>query len=299
MVRNISKVVLVFAVLFSAASISAKSYVFGSLGTQFDLGQLGGTITKDGLDASNNFDVAPSSANANAGVSPRRAIIPENRLITLQHTTNGLISAKTSGAMTGGVISVGYEKDFGKAFFWRISGNYTRKIMGGDTTAKFAGYEYYNIHWDYNAIQIPVNVGIKLSVSEDAAIYIGAGIHYFKGGWSLAGSNHAEDVHQYLVTTLGAGNTITNLVADGTSPQANWENTRFSVAGFAPNWLIGAQARLTDKGHFFMEAETLYSFQYGVGHTHSLGGIISLAPTPAYPIVLGGTQYRFGYKLEI
>ncbi|TXC36858.1 porin OmpL1, partial [Salmonella enterica] len=64
-------------------------------------------------------------------------------------------------------------------------------------------------------------------------------------------------------------------------------------------WLIGAQARLTDKGHFFMEAETLYSFQYGVGHTHSLGGIISLAPTPAYPIVLGGTQYRFGYKLEI
>ncbi|EPG75108.1 hypothetical protein LEP1GSC058_0074 [Leptospira fainei serovar Hurstbridge str. BUT 6] len=283
--------------LSSAGNLSAKSYIFGSLGTQFDLGQLGKTITQDGQNASSYYDV--QSSDGQNGVATRRALIPEDRLVTLQHTTNGLISVKTKGPMTGGVISFGYEKDFGKVFFWRISGNYTRKIMGGYSEAKFAGYQYYDITYDYNAVQIPVDIGIKLSISEDAAIYIGAGIHYFKGGWSLAGSNRMEDVHQYLVTNLGPTNTITNLVADGTSPQSNWENTRFNAAGFAPNWLIGAQARLSEKGYFFMEAETFYSFQYGVGHTRSLGGIISLAPSPGFPVILGGTQYRFGYKFEI
>ncbi|XDD50980.1 porin OmpL1 [Leptospira sp. WS92.C1] len=298
MFRNMSKVLLVLAVFLSAASVSAKSYAFGSLGMQFDLGQLGGTISKDGLDAANNYPVESSPAGT-TGVAPRRAIIAENRLQTLENTTAGLINVKANGAMSGLVISAGYEKEFGKYFFARVAANYTRKIMGGDTEARAMGFKFYDITWDYNAVQIPVNVGIKVSVTEDAAIYIGAGVHYFKGGWSLAGSNQMETVHGVLESTLGPTSAVTGLMAGGTNPPAVWEDTRFSVSGFAPNWLVGAQARVTEKGHVFLEAETLFSAKLGTGHTQSLGGIASLAPAPAYPIVLGGTQYRIGYKHEL
>lgn len=307
MVRNITKALLVFAVLCSSFGLSAKSYITGGLGLQFDLGSLGDTIATDGLDASGNYATTDSTGTTN-GVLPRKAIIPENRLLSLQHTTNGLISAKTNGAMTGLVLSVGYEQDFGKAFFWRANAHYTRKVMGGDTNAKILGQSFYDINWDYHALQVPVNVGIKLSVTEDTAFYIGAGVHYFNGGWLLQGNNRLSAVHDAVVSALVAGgqtlaeaqsSTIAGLLADGTDPAANWEKTTFQVSGVAPNWLIGAQSRISDKGHIYMEVETLFSFKYGIAHPSSLGGIQGLAPSVAYPQVLGGNQYRFGYKHEI
>ncbi|MEI7014668.1 porin OmpL1 [Leptospira licerasiae] len=298
MVRNITKALLVFAVLCSSFGLSAKSYITGGLGLQFDLGSLGDTIATDGLDASGSYKTTDSTGTQ-AGVLPRRAIIPENRLLSLQRTTNGLISAKTSGAMTGLTLSLGYEQDFGKAFFWRVNAHYTRKVMGGDTSAKFLGQGFYDITWDYHAIQVPVNVGIKLSVTEDTAFYIGAGVHYFNGGWSLAGSNRLNDVHNALVGAGVTNTTILGLVADGTDPSANWEKTTFQVSGVAPNWLLGAQTKISDKGSLYMEVETLFSFKYGIGHPRSAGGAQGLAPSVAYPQVLGGNQYRFGYKHEI
>ncbi|MGJ4746360.1 porin OmpL1 [Leptospira sp. SA-E8] len=298
MIQTARRIFLIFFFLIPGIYLNAKTYVMGSAGLQFDLGDLGSTISTDGLDSSSNY-ATKDSTNTTSGVLPRLAVIPENRLLTLQHSSNGLISAKTNGAMTGLVLSLGYEQDFGKAFFWRVNAHYTRKVMGGDTEAKFAGQSFYHMTWDYNAIQIPVNVGIKLSVSEDAAIYIGAGIHYFKGGWSLAGHNRLNDVHEALVNAGITDTTVLGLVADGTDPSANWENTRFNVSGIAPNWLMGAQARISDKGHMYMEMETLFSFQYGIAHPSSEGGMVGLAPSVAYPQVLGGTQYRFGYKHEI
>jgi hypothetical protein len=298
MVRNITKSLLVFAVLCSSFGLSAKTYITGGLGLQFDLGSLGDTIATDGLDASGSY-ATTDSTGTQSGVLPRKVIIAENRLLSLQHTTNGLISAKTNGAMTGLVLSLGYEQDFGKAFFWRANAHYTRKVMGGETTAKFAGQTFYDITWDYHALQVPVNVGIKLSVTEDTAFYIGAGVHYFNGGWSLAGSNRLNDVHTALVGAGVTNTTILGLVADGTDPVANWEKTTFQVSGIAPNWLLGAQSRISDKGHVYMEVETLFSFKYGVAYPRSQGGMEGLAPSVAYPQVLGGNQYRIGYKHEI
>ncbi|MGJ4790278.1 porin OmpL1 [Leptospira koniambonensis] len=298
MIKTARRTFLILLFLIPGIYLNAKSYVMGSAGLQFDLGDLGSTIATDGLDSSSNY-ATMDSTNTTPGVLPRRAVIPENRLLTLQHSSNGLISAKTSGAMTGLVLSLGYEQDFGKTFFWRVNAHYTRKVMGGDTEAKFAGQSFYHMTWDYNAIQIPVNIGIKLSVSEDASIYIGAGVHYFKGGWSLAGNNRLNDVHELLVAAGITDTTVLGLVADGTDPSANWENTKFNVSGIAPNWLLGAQARISDKGHIYMEMETLFSFKYGIAHPTSEGGIIGLAPSVAYPQVLGGNQYRFGYKHEI
>ncbi|TGM95172.1 porin OmpL1 [Leptospira dzoumogneensis] len=297
MIQTTGRIFLILLFLTPGIYLNAKSYVMGSAGLQFDLGDLGSTISTDGLDSAGSFST--KATDGTPGVLPRRAVIPENRLLTLQHSSNGLISAKTNGAMTGLTLSLGYEQDLGKVFFWRINAHYTRKIMGGDTEAKFAGQSFYHMTWDYNAIQIPVNVGIKLSISEDASIYIGAGVHYFKGGWSLAGNNRLNDVHETLVNAGITDTTVLGLVADGTAPSANWENTKFNVSGIAPNWLLGAQARISDKGHVYMEMETLFSFKYGIAHPSSEGGMVGLAPSVAYPQVLGGNQYRFGYKHEI
>ncbi|TGM12692.1 porin OmpL1 [Leptospira selangorensis] len=297
MIPTTRRIFLILLFLAPGIYLNAKSYVMGSAGLQFDLGDLGNTISTDGLDSSTNYKT--TATDGTPGVLPRRAVIAENRLLTLQHSSNGLISAKTNGAMTGLTLSLGYEQDFGKAFFWRVNAHYTRKIMGGDTEAKFAGQSFYHMTWDYNAIQIPVNVGIKLSVSEDASIYIGAGVHYFKGGWSLAGNNRLNDVHEFLVNAGITDTTVLGLVADGTDPSAHWENTKFNVSGVAPNWLLGAQSKISDKGHIYMEVETLFSFKYGIAHPRSEGGAVGLAPSVAYPQVLGGNQYRFGYKHEI
>ncbi|WP_232371413.1 porin OmpL1 [Leptospira ainazelensis] len=91
-------------------------------------------------------------------------VIPENRLQTLKNTTAGMINVKHYGAMSGLVFSAGYGCDLGKDFFIRIAANYMRKVMGGDTEAKALGFRFYDIFWDYNAVQIPINFGIKASV---------------------------------------------------------------------------------------------------------------------------------------
>ncbi|MBM9502636.1 porin OmpL1 [Leptospira sp. 201903071] len=318
MVRNMSKVLLVLALFSSAASLSAKSYGIVGFGLQLDLGQLGGTITKDGLDAATYYGPVrssnvctvgtdagciqdPSKATGSGtyiGVAPRRAIPAENRLITLERTSGGIINAGTTkGAMVGGNLMVGYESDFAKYFFWRVAAEYTQKISGGVTKADIAGYSIVDITWGFSAIVIPATVGIKLNVTEDTAVYMGAGLNYFNGGWSLNGTNNIKG--GYDILTAAGVTSLANLLSDGTDPVTTREHTRFRASGIAPNFLIGTQARVTDKGHVFIELETIMSAAYSVGKTQSVGGASNLSPYPAYPIVVGGQIYRFGYKHEL
>ena len=92
-------------------------------GIQFDPNSLGGTIVKDGLDSSQ----IKTDANGNyAGV--QKAIIPENNLQTLENLTGGLISYKSTGPMTAGSLTLGYEKDVMDNFFFRVGANFTTKI---------------------------------------------------------------------------------------------------------------------------------------------------------------------------
>lgn len=68
MIRNISKALLILAVaLSSAASLSAKTYAIVGFGLQLDLGQLGGTITKDGLDAASYHGPVRSTDTCTVG----------------------------------------------------------------------------------------------------------------------------------------------------------------------------------------------------------------------------------------
>lgn len=289
-----------FLLLCLAGSLSAqsgpRSYFMIGLGAQFDLAQLGGTITKDGLDSRNpqlNSSGQPTG-------SLQKAIYSENTLISLKRTTGGAVGAKTNGAMVGGNVNVGYEKEgiFGiNSLFWRINVNYTTKIAGGDTSSTVMGYKWLDQEWHYTAWTVPTYLGIKLyNAANDTAVYVGAGVNYFQGWWGVSGTINNPGLQTFAPGLLGPGG---SLLSDAPNPGIHKENVRFGASGIGLNWLVGAQTKITDKGHLFFELETILSAGMGVGGVQSIGGASALAPWVAYPVVIGGQTYRVGYKIEI
>ncbi|WP_083244145.1 porin OmpL1 [Leptospira tipperaryensis] len=308
------KAAFLFAFIFFHSNLNAKSYFVTGLGLQFDLGNMGEIITKDGINSGQYFPVQssnpcdPSAAGCNrngmtGGVALRRLVVPENRLITIDRTTGGVFQADSAqGAMVGGNLMAGFEKDFGKYFFWRISGNYTQKIAGGITKASFLGYRFIDANWNFQSIIIPATIGIKIQVSEDTAIYMGAGLNYYTGGWGLRGRNDSKSVSDtldILSVSVPQLSLVRDLLKDGPDPTAVRENIQFRISGFSPHWLFGTQARITDKGHIFLEVETVFASKYDSTASKSLGTILNLSPTPAFPIQLGGQVFRAGYKHEL
>lgn len=289
-----------FLLLCLAGSLSAqsgpRSYFMIGLGAQFDLAQLGGTITKDGLDSRN----PQLSSTGQPTGSLQKAIYAENTLISLKRTTGGVVGAKTGGAMVGGNVNVGYEKEgiFGiNSLFWRINVNYTTKISGGETSSTVMGYKWLDQEWHYTAWTVPTYLGIKLyNAANDTAIYIGGGVNYFQGWWGVSGTINAPALNSFAPGILGPGG---SLVSDAPNPGVYKENVRFGASGIGLNWLVGAQTKITDKGHLFFELETILSAGMGVGGVSSIGGASALAPWVAYPVVVGGQTYRVGYKIEI
>ncbi|TGL59860.1 porin OmpL1 [Leptospira jelokensis] len=299
-----------FLLMCLAGSLSAqtgpRSYFMVGLGMQFDLAQLGGTITKDGLDSRNATASRDGSGNI-TGYPAQKAIYPENTLVSLKRTTGGVVGAKTSGAMVGGNVNVGYEKEgiFGlNSLFWRINVNYTTKIAGGETSSTVMGYKWLDQEWHYTAWTVPTYLGIKLyNAANDTAVYIGAGVNYFQGSWGVSGTINAPALQAFTAGLGPGGTTLVGsggaLISDAPNPGIYKENVRFGASGFGLNWLVGAQTKVTDKGHLFFELETILSAGMGVGGVSSVGGASALAPWVAYPVVIGGQTYRVGYKIEI
>ncbi|PJZ85237.1 porin OmpL1 [Leptospira harrisiae] len=289
-----------FLLLCLAGSLSAqsgpRSYFMIGLGAQFDLAQLGGTITKDGLDSGQPRLRPDGSAYG----TPQKAIYAENTLISLKRTTGGAIGAKTNGAMVGGNVNIGYEKEgvFGiNSLFWRVNVNYTTKIAGGDTSSTVMGYKWLDQEWSYTAWTVPTYLGIKLyNAANDTAVYVGAGVNYFQGWWGVSGTINNPGLQTFAPGVLGPGG---SLLGDAPSSGIHKENVRFGASGIGLNWLVGAQTKITDKGHLFFELETILSAGMGVGGVASVGGASALAPWVAYPVVIGGQTYRVGYKIEI
>lgn len=288
------------ALVCLAGSLSAqtgpRSYVMFGLGGQFDLAQLGGTITKDGLDSTRPV----RDAQGNSTGATQTAIYPENTLISLNRSTNGLVGVKANGAMVGLNLNLGYEKEglFGiNSLFWRINVNYTTKVAGGYTTATFAGYRWLEQEWNYTAWTVPAYIGIKLfNATNDTAVYVAGGVNYFRGGWGVSGTIDGDTLRNALPGVAGPGGVFLN---DAPSPGIWKENAQFRVSGFGLNWLVGAQTKVAEKGHLFFELETILSAGMGVAGTQSVGGANALAPLVAYPVVVGGQTYRVGYKLEL
>lgn len=139
-------------------------------------------------------------------------------------------------------------------------------------------------------------LGIKLyNAANDTAVYIGGGVNYFQGWWGVSGTINAPALNSFS-SLVGTGG---SLLSDVPNPGVYKENVRFGASGVGLNWLVGAQTKITDKGHLFFELETILSAGMGVGGVSSVGGASALAPWVAYPVVIGGQTYRVGYKIEI
>jgi hypothetical protein len=266
----------------------------------FDPNGLAGTIVKDGLNGGTKYDANGQFAGSS------KVVIPDNQLIGLHQITNGAFHTKAGGSMLGGGLNLGYEKDVGDNFFYRVSLSLNTKIAGGHTTSSFGGYKWYDVYWNFRSAIIPAYFGIKLNFGKDSAFYVATGLHYFRAMWQLKGTNDGQ-IFEDTLGTLGRNLPIANdalrtvQLANGTrtgSP-ARLEDTVFSAGGVGFNYLIGAQTRVSTNGFLFMEVETLISAKQAVGATKSSGGISALGPYPAYPVSVAGNYYRFGYKHEL
>ncbi|MCS6955284.1 MAG: hypothetical protein NZM44_02895, partial [Candidatus Calescibacterium sp.] len=162
---------LAISFVFVGALYSQSAYLGYGLGVQFNVGDLGSTITKDGLD------------NA---IGDQKIIIPENTIDVW--SKSGFAKAKISGAMHGGILNVFYERE-STSTFWRVGLEYTKKILGGKTSASILGiYQNVSQNWDFVSYYIPFIYGIKAGVGEASSVYGGIGINYHRGGWSLSGT---------------------------------------------------------------------------------------------------------------
>lgn len=300
MIKMISKLLVAFSLCcFISSTLFAgdedfknrgKSRIIVGLGIQFDPNGLGGTIVKDGLDS------GQPKYDANGGYAgQQKAVIAENKLQTLQNLTGGLISYKSTGPMTAGSLTLGYEKDVGDNFFFRTGLNLSTKVMGGRTSATASGYDWYDVTWHYKSIVIPVFFGIKLNVGQRSAIYVAPGIHYYQAQWGLKGRNDGAGLDG---VTAGLAKSLP-VAGDAARPGVVNEDAKFSGNGFGTSWLTGVQTKVTEKGYAFMEIETHFSYTQANAGTKSAGGIAAIAPQPAYPVTVGGNVYRVGYKHEL
>lgn len=292
------KLIALAVVSFVATSVHAEgSYLGLGLGLQFDLGSLAGTITKDGLETNDDSVTGKK----------QKLIVEENKLDVLSKTP--FVEAKQGSAMTGGVFSVFYEKERTNDFF-RVGADYTTKIMGGHTEAKLLGLTTMDITWNYQALHIPAYYGLKAGVGENASVYGGLGLHYYKGGWGLKGSADGQIAHDIAavagVTALAGmatGPYNSNSIylgqpyAGGNLPVLG-ENIQFDVSGIGFNFLIGLERKLQSGDKTYFEIEYMVGAKMDNAPVRSIGTIASLASTGSisYPINLSGTRFKFGYK---
>jgi hypothetical protein len=265
----------------------------------FDPNSLGGTVLKDGLSGGQRYsqrDLDGDGYKETNVLANQSAFIPDNKLMTLQAITGGAFQTKAGGPMTGGGLTIGYEKDVGDNFFFRVGLNLTTKIAGGHTTSNFGGVNWYDVYWNFRSAVIPAYFGIKLNLGKNSAFYVAPGLHYYRAMWNVKGTNDGD----FLRDALGSSRAdALPIVADSIRPGARLEDTVFSGSGIGFSYIVGAHTRISDKGFFFAEVETHISGAQQIGATKSSGGLSALSPYPVYPVSVAGNYYRFGYKHEL
>lgn len=300
MIRKFYKYFLISAIALFFGSLTAGPRIIVGLGLQFDPNSLGGTFVKDGLDSG----VAKKDANGNYA-GQQKIFIAENKLQTLSNITGGVFNYRSNGPMTAGSLTLGFEDDvksyqdtFG--LFYRVGLNMSTVVSGGHKTANFMGYKWYDVRWFYKSMVIPAFFGIKIDVggTKDKplfGIYMAPGIHYFRAEWQVKGTIDGAGLE---AATGGLSKSLPG-AGDAMNPSGYGEDAKFSGSGFGFSFLTGVQARVSDNGFLFIETEYHGSYKQGNAGTKSSGGMAGLSPMPTYPVSVGGTVYRFGYKHEL
>jgi hypothetical protein len=205
--------------------------------------------------------------------------------------------------MIGAVLSVFYEGEVGSGMFYRAGINYTKRIAGGESKSYLFKNTplqtlWYDIKWDYYSWNVPVYFGLKAGIGETSAVYGAAGLNYSTGGWNLGGYNNGD--LPGLVTSQDVGlQTTTNASGAVVQTPAVAESVKFRVHGVGYQFLIGLETKLESGNKVFFEIETIKAGAQGLSRASSQAGGQALAPNPVYPISLGGTSFKFGYKLAL
>ncbi len=326
--KRIFKTLLTVAMMFAATSaVSAESYLGLGVGLNFNLGSLANTILNDGLDSgrghpdltantgttgtcsvataiasggSTGFD---STCRTEVRGNKQQLIAPENELKALSKATGRLIEVDTNGSMTGLVLSAYYETNVLTDWaFFRVGLDYTFKVLGGETKSTIGGaIEWYKVIWDYKAINIPVYLGIKAAIGEKTAVYMGLGLNYFRGGWEVGGNNMG-DLVAYGTGLTSYGAVTVEDPANGNRPVGGGfigESIKLKGSGVGFNFLIGLEGKMASGNKFFMEYEIVTSGVVPVSQVKTAAAASHLAPFASKPVLVGGTNYKFGMKFPM
>lgn len=316
--RSLKHLLLSAVFLTAVSSVNAEgSYIGFGLGLQDDLGALTNTIVVDGLNSGNVYPSKEGhSAVAGCGAltatntcyqagnkAQQKLIVPDNTLIAAEKNSGGAIRSKTGGPMIGAVLSVFYEGEVGSGMFYRGGINYTKKILGGHSESwLFKGSplqtKWYDITWDYYAFNVPIYFGLKAGIGETSSVYGGAGINYSEGGWNLGGTNNGDIPGAFVSSDIGI-QTTTNSQGRVIQTPVVSESVKFRVRSIGYQFLIGLETKLESGNKVFFELETIKAGTQGKVLTQSDGGTKGLAGIAPYPVSLGGTNFKFGYKLAL
>ncbi len=310
------KITVLTVLLAASGNLSAEGRSFIGLGAGLmtDLGGLGSTIAVDGLSSGtaeypalsgasmgSGCDQAPDPAACQRGVSGRsqQVIVPENKLITYERATAGLIDAKTSGSMTGGVLSGFYEYEWSNHFFARGGLNYIRKIMGGKTRSSVAGIEWLDITWDYKMLFAPIHLGIKVGDRDGAQMYGALGLLYFDGSFSVGGKNIGDIPAYIMKMNIGTQTSLDPVTNDLEGGALMYEASVFRGHGMGFAALVGVENRLENGDKIFLEVNHVTAGSQGKALAQDTGNRRHMSTHPTYPVIMNGTYFSAGYKVEL
>lgn len=308
-----------FALVVAASTTALRAegaYIGFGLGLQFNLASLGETIVNDGLEAP-GAGAAPnlSSTNGAGGrlclatntcpedttaTSNQKIIIDEKTLAVYNKLTYGGISVKPGGPMTGATLKAFYEKEWASGVFVRGGLQHTRKLLGGHTTSSVLGIQWYETKWDYSALTAPITAGFKAGVSETVAVYMGGGVNYTTGFWSVTGTNVGLIPTSVLVSgSLGLVPTTKNGINTSVGNSLWGAQIKFRSSSLGFNFVTGIEKKLESGDKLFFEIEQIIAGGIGRrGLTHPTA-MFNFAPIVAYPVNFSGTNYTFGYKMAM
>jgi hypothetical protein len=303
-----------------------------------DLSELGNSIVKDGT---TNL-TAGNILNAFGGTTHLiQADKDDEALYRASQSTNSaykfLSEQKSAGALMGLTLGLDLKYDFNDRqhlpFFVKVGVDYTFKIMGGtqertlgsaiDTATPFGptikeltgGTEGGRMKTVFDAswVEVPLSVGMSVTLPGGHRIYAGFGVSYFNGGFSTDFDMNAKYVT--AATTFTDGNKIYAPL----ERNALQRKVSFNYSGVGPNFLLGAEGKL-GRGALFLEwvgagaTDTVYSNElseagqrfFTAVSSSPAGGVIapynadpSLFKRIAFPVVLGGLYFRLGYRFYV
>lgn len=302
------------AVAFTSGLRAEGAYIGFGLGLQFNLASLGETIVNDGLEAP-GAGAAPNLATTNGAggraclatntcpeditaTSNQKLIIDEKTLTVYNKLTLGGISVKAGGPMHGLTMKGFYEKETASGVFFRGGLQWTRKIAGGETTSSVAGIQWYETSWNYSAVAIPLYAGFKAGVSESVSVYMGGGINYTSGFWSVEGTNVGLIPTAALPT--GSLGLVPTTKSSTTAFNGIWAaKIKFRSSGQGFNFITGIEKKMASGDKLFFEIENMVAGGIGRRGLSHPTAWTSFAPIVAYPVNFSGTNYTFGYKMAM